>query len=144
MKVAIDGWRKVKGFGRVIQEDFGMNIAVGSLLKSVSQNDKFVQKFETKEDELTGLPWQRVTVNLWMKKEDFMPDYTTVWQKAEESYKTNCSVCHTQPAEAHFDSNTWPGMFDGMMAFVNFDTDSKSLVLKYLQKHSSDFSDEKH
>ncbi|MGR6830777.1 pentaheme c-type cytochrome TorC [Aliivibrio wodanis] len=144
MKVAIEGWRKVKGFGRVIQEDFGMNIAVGALLKDAAQNDKFVQKFETKEDDLTGLPWQRVTVSLWMKKEDFLPDYTTVWQKAEESYKTNCSVCHTQPAEAHFDSNTWPGMFDGMMAFVNFDTDSKSLVLKYLQKHSSDFSDEKH
>ena len=144
MKVAIEGWRKVKGFGRVIQEDFGMNIAVGALLKDAAQNDKFVQKFETKEDDLTGLPWQRVTVSLWMKKEDFLPDYTTVWQKAEESYKTNCSVCHTQPAEGHFDSNTWPGMFDGMMAFVNFDTDSKSLVLKYLQKHSSDFSDEKH
>ncbi len=144
MKVAINGWRKVKGFGRVIQEDFGMNIAVASLLKDVAQNDKFVQKFEIKEDDLTGLPWQRVTLNLWMKKADFLTDYTTVWEKASESYKTNCSVCHTQPAEAHFDANTWPGMFDGMMAFVNFDTDSKSLVLKYLQKHSSDFSDEKH
>ncbi|MCP3696969.1 MAG: pentaheme c-type cytochrome TorC [Aliivibrio sp.] len=144
IKVAIEGWRKVKGFGRVIQEDFGLNIAVGSLLKDAAGNDKVVEKFETKEDELTGLPWQRITVNLWMKKEDFLPDYTTVWQKAGESYKTNCSVCHTQPAEAHFDANTWPGMFDGMMAFVNFDTDSKSLVLKYLQKHSSDFSDEKH
>lgn len=144
IRVAIEGWRKVKGFGRVIQEDFGMNIAVASLLKETAQNDTFVEQFETKEDDLTGLPWQRVSVDLWMKKDSLLPDYQPIWEKAEQSYKTNCSVCHTQPAEEHFDANTWPGMFDGMMAFVNFDTDSKSLVLKYLQKHSSDFSDEKH
>ncbi|MGR5230661.1 pentaheme c-type cytochrome TorC, partial [Photobacterium damselae] len=51
---------------------------------------------------------------------------------------------HTQPAENHFDANTWPGMFNGMLAFVNLDNDSEALVLKYLQKHSSDFSDGGH
>jgi len=67
-----------------------------------------------------------------------------IWEKAGEAYKTNCSVCHSQPDEAHFDANTWPGMFNGMMAFVNFDTDSEALVLKYLQKHSSDFAEGHH
>ncbi|MBL4831017.1 MAG: pentaheme c-type cytochrome TorC [Aliivibrio sp.] len=142
IEVEIAGWRKLKGFGRVIQEDFGMNIAVGSLLKETAQNDSIIEKFETKEDDLTGLPWQRIQVKLWLKKEALLSDVQPIWDKAEQSYKTNCSVCHTQPAEAHFDANTWPGMFNGMMAFVNFDTDSKALVLKYLQKHSSDFSDQ--
>ncbi|MDW3203360.1 pentaheme c-type cytochrome TorC, partial [Vibrio sp. 1865] len=64
--------------------------------------------------------------------------------KSKEAYKTNCSVCHTQPAEAHFDANTWPGMFDGMLAFVNLDTDSEALILKYLQKHSSDYAEGHH
>ncbi len=144
MQVEIAGWRKDKGYGRVIQEDFGMNIAVASLLKESAQNDAVVDKFEIKEDDLTGLPWQRVNVKVWMQKDAMLADVQPIWDKAKQSYQTNCSVCHTQPAEDHFDANTWPGMFNGMMAFVNFDTDSKALVLKYLQKHSSDFSDNKH
>ncbi|ELR67705.1 Cytochrome c-type protein NapC [Photobacterium marinum] len=144
IQVEVSGWRKDKGFGRVIQEDFGMNIAVASLLKEASTNDQLIEKFERKEDELTGLPWQRVTAKLWMKKEALLDDVQPIWEQAKQSYQTNCSVCHTQPDEAHFDANTWPGMFNGMMAFVNFDTDSKALVLKYLQKHSSDFSEGHH
>ncbi|MEF1227359.1 pentaheme c-type cytochrome TorC, partial [Vibrio fortis] len=45
---------------------------------------------------------------------------------------------------AHFSANGWVGMLDGMIAFVNFDTDTEALVLKYLQKHSSDFSEGHH
>lgn len=48
MQVEIDGWRKAKGFGRVIQEDFGMNIAVGSLLKEAALSDDIVTKGEKK------------------------------------------------------------------------------------------------
>ena len=144
VKVEIDGWRKAKGFGRVIQEDFGMNIAVGSLIKEASTNDEIVVKGEKKVDELTGLPWEKVAATVWMKKEAMLNDVTPIWEKASQAYKTNCSVCHTQPDEAHFDANTWPGMFNGMLAFVNFDTDSEALVLKYLQKHSSDFSEGHH
>ncbi|GHA36309.1 pentaheme c-type cytochrome TorC [Photobacterium aphoticum] len=144
VEVEIAGWRKDKGYGRVIQEDFGMNIAVASLLKESAQNDQIVSRYEEKVDELTGLPWQRVTATVWMPKDSLINDITPVWEKARSAYTTNCSVCHTQPAEAHFDANTWPGMFNGMLAFVNFDRDSEALVLKYLQKHSSDFSKDAH
>ncbi|NLS11422.1 pentaheme c-type cytochrome TorC [Vibrio sp. SM6] len=144
VKVEIDGWRKAKGFGRVIQEDFGLNIATASLLKEASTDSNVITTGEKKVDELTGLPWEKVAATVWMKKESSLNDVTPIWEKARESYNTNCSVCHTQPAEAHFDANTWPGMFDGMLAFVNFDTDSEALVLKYLQKHSSDFVEAHH
>ncbi|WP_261815483.1 pentaheme c-type cytochrome TorC [Vibrio gallicus] len=144
IQVEISGWRKDKGFGRVIQEDFGMNIPVASLMKESAQNDKIVQSFEEKEDELTGLPWGRVVATVWMKPESLVQGYDAIWDKAGESYQTNCSTCHTQPAPAHFTANAWPGMFNGMSAFVNLDTDSSALVLKYLQKHSSDFSDQQH
>lgn len=139
IKVTLEGWRKLKGFGRVLNEDFGLNISSAALTKSVSQNKEVVKEFESKEDKLTGLKWQRVSVDLWMKKSALVSDIQSIWAQTKPTYQTNCSVCHTQPAEAHFDANTWPGMFDGMMGFVNFDTDSKALVLKYLQKHSSDF-----
>ncbi|WP_279146291.1 pentaheme c-type cytochrome TorC [Photobacterium carnosum] len=144
IEVEIAGWRKDKGYGRVIQEDFGMNIPVASLLKESAQNDKVVDKYEEKVDDLTGLPWQRVTATVWMPKNSLVNDITPVWAQAKTAYTTNCSVCHTQPAESHFDANTWPGMFNGMLAFVNFDRDSEAIVLKYLQKHSSDFSNGQH
>ncbi|GAL07212.1 cytochrome c-type protein NapC [Photobacterium aphoticum] len=100
VEVEIAGWRKDKGYGRVIQEDFGMNIAVASLLKESAQNDQIVSRYEEKEDELTGLPWQRVTAKVWMPKDSLINDITPVWEKARSAYATNCSVCHTQPAEA--------------------------------------------
>ncbi|MGR5146373.1 pentaheme c-type cytochrome TorC [Photobacterium alginatilyticum] len=144
IQVEIAGWRKTKGFGRVINEDFGLNIPTAALSKDVALNDALVEKFEEKEDDLTGLGWQRISVKLWMPKESLMKDVEEIWAVAGPAYKDNCSVCHTQPAENHFDANTWPGMFNGMLAFVNLDNDSEALVLKYLQKHSSDFSDGGH
>lgn len=144
VQVEINGWRKTKGFGRVINEDFGMNIPTAALSKDAATSDTLVEKFEEKEDELTGLPWQRVSVKLWMPKESLLANVEEIWSETKSAYNTNCSVCHTQPEEAHFDANTWPGMFNGMLAFVNLDRDSEALVLKYLQKHSSDFVEGHH
>jgi len=144
IQVEITGWRKKRGFARVIQDGFGMNIPVATLQKKTAKNKAVVERFEKKVDELTGLPWQRVSAKLWLKKEGMLNDVTPVWEEAKEAYQSNCSTCHTQPEEGHFDANTWPSMFNGMLAFVNFDKDSEKLILKYLQKHSSDFSEGKH
>ena len=143
IEVQIDGWRKAKGFGRVIQEDFGMNISTAILSREVSQSD-IISIGDKREDELTGLPWEEVSLSLWMKKESMISDFTPIWNAAEGAYTSNCSTCHSQPDEAHFSANGWVGMLDGMIAFVNFDTDTEALVLKYLQKHSSDFAEGHH
>ena len=135
LQIEISGWRKEKGFGRVINQDFGMNIPTAALSKTAAQNKDIVKGTTEKEDDVTGLKWQQVTATLWVEKAKFVSNVND---------KTNCSVCHTQPAENHFDANTWPGMFNGMLAFVNFDTDSEAIVLKYLQNHSSDFAKDKH
>lgn len=139
VKISLTGWRKMKGFGRVIYEDFGMNIPSAALSKAVAQSKTDVRTFETKDDDLTGLTWQRIEVDLWSKKINYLDSIEPIWNESKQAYTTNCSLCHTQPAEAHFDANTWPGMFDGMLGFVNFDNTTQALVLKYLQKHSSDF-----
>lgn len=144
IKVEIDAWRKTKGFGRVMFEDFAMNINDGFLTKEVAASDQYMTKGESKEDQLTGLPWQKVSVTLWMNNASLTDSRQTLWDFAKKTYDTSCSVCHTQPAEKHFDTNTWPGMFNGMLSFVNLDGDTQALVLKYLQKHSSDFSDDAH
>lgn len=144
LQIEINGWRKEKGFGRVINQDFGMNIPTAALSKAAAQNSQIVTGTMEKEDDVTGLKWQQVSAILWVEKEKFVSDINDIWNIAQSAYKTNCSVCHTQPAENHFDANTWPGMFNGMLAFVNFDTDSEAIVLKYLQNHSSDFAKDKH
>ncbi|CAH0532235.1 hypothetical protein VST7929_00046 [Vibrio stylophorae] len=144
LKVEIQGWRKAKGFGRVIDEAFGQNIKEAVLTKEAAQNEAVVQTFEKKDDDLTGLPWQRVTVTVWMKPQSLLADRQVLWDEANQIYTKACSVCHSQPDPAHFDANTWPGMYAGMLSFVNFDGDTQELVLKYLQKHSSDYSDGHH
>ncbi|MDH3878916.1 MAG: hypothetical protein OET18_13800, partial [Desulfobacterales bacterium] len=104
----------------------------------------FMEKGESKVDDLTGLPWQKVSVKMWMRNASLTDSRETLWQFAKTTYDTSCSTCHNQPAENHFTANTWIGMFNGMLSFVNLDGDTQALVLKYLQKHSSDFSDAKH
>jgi trimethylamine-N-oxide reductase cytochrome c-type subunit TorC len=144
INVQIDAWRKTKGYGRVMFEDFGMNINEGFLTKEVAQSDEFMEKGESRVDDLTGLPWQKVSVKMWMRNASLTDSRDTLWQFAKATYDTSCSVCHNQPAENHFTANTWIGMFNGMLSFVNLDGDTQALVLKYLQKHSSDFSDANH
>ncbi|WNC69255.1 pentaheme c-type cytochrome TorC [Thalassotalea nanhaiensis] len=141
MKVELSVWRKNKGFGRVLYEDFAMNINSGYLTPEVAQSENFVTVTgEEKEDDLTGLPWQEIKVNVWMRPESLAESTDDLWFFAKSTYDKTCSVCHSQPAVNHFDSNTWPGMFNGMLSFVNLDGDTQALVLKYLQKHSSDFN----
>jgi len=144
LQVEVGGWRKTKGFGRVLNEDFGFNIASAILSKESALNTELVQGFEIKDDDLTGLKWERVSLSLWINTGTLMPSLEPLWDYANEAYSKNCSVCHTQPDENHFDANTWPGMFNGMLSFANMDGDTQELVLKYLQKHSSDFSEASH
>lgn len=144
LKIEIHGWRRTKGFGRVINEQFGYNISSGFLSKEAAQNEQLVSGFERKEDDMTGLEWERVNTTLWMKAESLAESPEPIWKFARKTYRESCSVCHTQPDENHFDANTWPGMFNGMLSFVNLDGDTQAVVLKYLQKHSSDFSETSH
>ncbi len=141
IKLEISAWRKTKGFGRVLYEDFGQNIVTGFLTKELAQKQAALTLGDKKVDEMTGLPWQPIALNVWAPANHFVSNVDQIWDKGKEIYDDSCSVCHSQPAPAHFDANTWPGMFNGMLAFVNLDGDSQAVVLKYLQKHSSDYSD---
>ena len=93
---------------------------------------------ETKEDPLTGLTWQKVKLPVWIAKNQLISDVNTVWETAENVYKTQCSTCHRQPQVDHFDSNTWIGLFKGMVGFTNIDDSTSKEVLRYLQLHASD------
>ncbi|MCL1059589.1 pentaheme c-type cytochrome TorC [Shewanella gelidimarina] len=143
-KIGISGWRKKIGAGRVIYYDFGLNILSAQLTKDAALEEGVISTFEEKEDPMTGLKWQRVETVIWTDTDYLLNDLQPLWDYARSTYSTSCSVCHTQPDESHFDANTWPGMFQGMIAFVNMDQDTQALVQKYLQEHSSTFNKSAH
>lgn len=131
-------WRKDKGFGRIWYNQFGKNITDAVLTKEFMQSEPQYTVLETKEDPLTGLTWQKVKLPVWIAKNQLISDVNTVWETAENVYKTQCSTCHRQPHVDHFDSNTWIGLFKGMVGFTNIDDSTGKEVLRYLQLHASD------
>lgn len=137
--VELEMWRKAKGYGRIWYHDFGMNIKDAVLTKAFMDTKPEYQVLETKEDPMTGLQWQKVKMQAWVGKSYLTSDINTLWANAEDIYKTQCSVCHKQPQVNHFDSNTWIGLFKGMVGFTNMDESDATKVLRYLQMHSSDF-----
>ena len=137
-------WRKNKGYGRVWYSNFGLNITSAILDKEMARDAGLVNVLASQEDPMTGLEWQQVKASAWMRKGSLIDSVEPIWTIARASYNTSCSVCHRQPDEAHFDTNTWPGLFAGMVGFTSIDQDTARVVLKYLQSHSSDFSTTQH
>lgn len=139
VQISIDGWRKRIGLSRVIYLDFGVNVLSAQLSKSAVAEPGTIKEFETKEDPLTGINWQHVDVTIWTNNDYLLGDVKPLWSYGRSSFSTSCSVCHKHPDVERFDANTWPSMFDAMKGFTNMDKETKALVLKYLQQHSSTF-----
>lgn len=139
-------WRKDKGFGRIWYNQFGKNITDAVLTKEFMSldNEPKYQVLESIDDPITGLTWQKVKLQVWIERSQLIEDIDSLWAKAEETYKTQCSTCHKQPDVKHFDSNTWIGLFNGMVGFTNIDQQTGKRVLRYLQMHSSDFEPHNH
>ena len=136
-------WRKNKGYGRVLYGAYSLNTVSAILEKEVAKNSEFTV-LEVEEDPLTGLEWQKVKGTAWIEKGGLTADVTPIWEVANASYTKSCSTCHVQPDIAHYDTNTWPGLFSGMVGFTNMDEDTSKVVLKYLQMHSMDFAKPAH
>lgn len=144
LQVEIPAWRKAKGFGRVLYDDFGMNIVNGVIEKDFISLPGLMVDGENKTDEMTGLEWKPVKVTAYIAKDKVVASIDDLWSYAQNTYRSSCSVCHAQPDEGHFDANTWPALFGGMVGFTNMNGETQEIVLKYLQKHSSDFVQNAH
>ncbi len=139
--IELNMWRKEKGFGRIWYNDFAKSIVDAVLSKEFMQSNPKIESIETKVDELTGITWQKVKMQVWVKKGQMTADLTPIWTNAKEMFTTSCSVCHKQPDIKHFDSNTWVGVFNGMKGFTNLTPEQAKQVLRYLQMHASDMSE---
>ncbi len=140
VKLSLEAWRKNKGYGRVLYDQFGMNTRVAVLEKDAAGDDTLVNAGAAQTDDNTGLDWSPVNVTLWANAEGFVADAGVLWDTAAESYASGCSGCHAQPDPDHFTTNAWPALFSGMVGFTNMDPSEQELVLAYLQNHSSDHS----
>ena len=140
VQVELDLWRKNKGYGRVWYGEFGLNVVNAIFDKEAAGDQTLVKVAASKEDDQTGLEWQKVAARVWVEKGHLINSAEPIWNIARSSYSTSCSVCHRQPDEGHHTTNAWPGLFGGMVGFTNLDPETAKVVLKYLQTHSSDFS----
>ncbi len=141
VEFTMTAWRKNKGYGRVLYDDFGMNTRVAVLERETAQDEEIVTAGTPQMDDNTGLDWSEVKLSLWAPKSGFVADPSQLWEVAEASYAESCSGCHAQPDPDHFSTNAWPALFSGMVGFTNMDPIEQELVLTYLQNHSSDHSD---
>ena len=145
VRLTVPAWRKEKGFGRVLFQDFGRNIRAAVLTREAAQQADLVKLGgEPRMDDTTGLNWREVEAEVWARSGDFVSNIDELWLVAAENYAEACSVCHAQPEPNHFDSNGWPAQFLGMVGFTSMSPDTRRLVLKYLQTHSSDYSQAAH
>jgi len=86
VRLAVDAWRKQKGYGPVLYEDFGRNIRLAVLNKETAQDGELIQVGEAQTDEATGLDWSQVRVELWAESGSFVPEIDALWNAASETY----------------------------------------------------------
>ncbi|QLB12116.1 trimethylamine-N-oxide reductase cytochrome c-type subunit TorC [Bisgaardia hudsonensis] len=137
--VELVAWRKGRGLSRILSHAAGKNISEAVLTKEFVKTKPKFEVIETVSDEMTGLDWKHIKLQVWIAKSQLVEDVAPIWANMESIYKTQCSTCHKQPDIAHFDSNAWIGQFKGMIGFTSMDEQTGKEVLRYLQLHSSDF-----
>ncbi|TDQ57389.1 trimethylamine-N-oxide reductase cytochrome c-type subunit TorC [Mesocricetibacter intestinalis] len=137
-QVEITAWRKTKGFGRIWYHDFAKQITNAVFTKEFMRDKAQYQILESREDPLTGLQWQKVRLSVWMAKTDVSNDLGSFWQETQQSFKSECSVCHKQRDPKMHDANEWIAVFNGMVGFTDLDEEDAKKVLRYLQMNASD------
>ncbi len=141
--IEIIAWRKNKGFKRIWYNQFAKQITDVVLTKAFMQSNPKIEILNSKEDPLTGLEWQQVKLQTWIKKAPLVSELNDFWAKSESTYKTECSVCHKQRDTKMHDANEWIAVFNGMVGFTDMDEETGKKVLRYLQLHASDASQDK-
>lgn len=137
-QIELEMWRKTKGFGRIWYNQFSKQITDAVMDKDFMQNTPTFEVLEKKEDPLTGLVWQKIKLQAWVKKPKFTDSLTDFWANAAQTFKTECSVCHKQRDTKMHDANEWVAVFNGMVGFTDMDEPTRKQVLRYLQMHASD------
>ena len=134
LKVRLSGWQQ-DGVDRVIYALMGRRIFSAALGKSAIDR---IERQETRLDADTELTWHKVSMEVWISRQDVISDLERLWAYGAEMYNASCSVCHTLTSPDHFLANQWIGNLKAMKRFIALDSEQYRFLQKYLQFHASD------
>ncbi|ADG93228.1 cytochrome c-type protein TorC [Arcobacter nitrofigilis DSM 7299] len=136
-KIEIEGFMKA-GVSNAIYFSVGKRILVAGLSKS----GKFdIKKLSSSKDK-DGVEWKKVVLTAYTKNENLTKDLKPLYDKAEDLFKSNCSICHPIHPVDEFTANQWPSMFKAMVNRTAIPKEDRYLVTQFLQKHAKDMKGE--
>jgi nitrate/TMAO reductase-like tetraheme cytochrome c subunit len=136
-KIEIEGFMKA-GVSNAIYFVKGKRILVAGL----SKKGKFdIKKLSSSKDE-NGVEWDKVVLTAYTKNENLTKELKPLYDKAEDLFKNNCSICHPIHPVSEFTANQWPSMFKAMVNRTAIPKQERYLVTQYLQKHAKDMKGE--
>lgn len=137
VKIEIQGFRK-SGVSNAIYFVKGKRILIAGLSKS----GKFDIKTLSSSKDEKNITWEKVALTAYTKKDNLVKDLGSLYTKAQNLYKNNCSICHPAHPEHEFTANQWPSMFKSMANRTAIEKKDRYLVTQYLQKHARDIKGE--
>ena len=136
-KIEIEGFMKA-GVSNAVYFVKGKRI----LMAGLSKSGKFdIKEISSSKDE-DGVEWKKVVLTAYTKNENLTGDLNSLYGKAGDLYKNNCSICHPAHPVHEFTANQWPSMFKAMVNRTGIEKKDRYLVTQYLQKHAKDVKGE--
>ena len=87
----------------------------------------------------SGGKWDKVSIEVWADKGEFVNDRKPMFAKAKTLYSENCGICHATHKESEFGANQWQAVFNSMVNRTAIDQEDRWLVIEYLQKNGKDY-----
>jgi trimethylamine-N-oxide reductase cytochrome c-type subunit TorC len=137
VKIEMEGYMK-SGVSTAIYFVKGKRILVAGLSKSGNFD---IKKISSSKDE-NAVEWEKVVLTAYTKNSNLTKDLDSLYSKAQELFKNNCSICHPAHPVNEFTANQWPSMFKAMVNRTAIQKQERYLVTQYLQKHAKDMKGE--
>ncbi|QDF29283.1 cytochrome C [Halarcobacter anaerophilus] len=137
VKIEMEGYMK-SGVSTAIYFVKGKRILVAGLSKSGNFD---IKKISSSKDE-NAVEWEKVVLTAYTKNSNLTKDLDSLYSKAQELFKNNCSICHPAHPVNEFTANQWPSMFKAMVNRTAIQKQDRYLVTQYLQKHAKDMKGE--
>lgn len=99
---------------------------------------KRIKTLDTTTDTGTGLTWNRVTLRIWVPKQQFIDKREPLWSYAAGMMSANCTGCHGLTALDRFNANQWIGVVKGMAPRTSLSQEQLRVLTQYVQQHASD------
>lgn len=137
VKIEIEGFMKA-GVSNAVYFVKGKRILMAGLSKSAKFD---IKELSGSKDE-NGVEWKKVILTAYTKNENLTEDLDSLYSKAEDLFKNNCSICHPAHPAHEFTANQWPSMFKAMANRTAIEKKDGYLVTQFLQKHAKDMKGE--